>query len=409
MKKIAILTQGAEHPGGVTTLVNGLSEWLIHNSDYQPTVISLAESRSDPSSRSMLSPKSWRIKTLLNKNPDFQGEHWGVNCVDLEPFRYLPNRELTNRLNSFDLIQVVSGSLSLAFSTTRAMPPTVAQAATRISWERESQIRSLPKVERAARRAVLAAVTYQERRAAKHVDLILTMNNKFHEYVRHDLKVSSERAELLPPGIDTDLFVPNLSGSANSGGYLLYLGRLNDRRKGLDRLLEAYKLMRVRMPNVPPLLLAGYGELAQPLQSFILDNNMSKSVRVLSNVPETDLPSLCAGATLFLQASREEGLGLSVLQSMSCGVPVIATSTDGTLETVEHGVTGYLVAQGSVGSVAKEMSDRAIYFLQNDSDEMRANSRSFVEQRFSVQENYLEFKNRYDEIISRHLKNGKRV
>jgi glycosyltransferase involved in cell wall biosynthesis len=307
------------------------------------------------------------------------------------------------------LIQVVSGSLSLAFAASKALPPTVVQAATRISWERESQLSPLPKLERTVRRAVLAAVSYQERKAAKHVDLILAENNKFYEYVRHDLRVSSERAELLPPGIDTERFVPNLNRFANSDDYLLYMGRLNDHRKGLDRLLEAYRLMRAKVSNVPPLVLAGYGELAQPLKSFIVDNNMSKYVRVLSNVPETELPGLFAGATLFLQASLEEGLGLSVLQSMSCGVPVIATSTDGTLETVKHGVTGYLIAQGSVGNVAKEMSDRAIYFLQNDSREMRVNSRDFVLQRFSLQDNYLEFKKRYDEIISRHGRNGKSV
>lgn len=405
MKKIAILTQGAEHPGGVTTIVNGLSEWLTKNSDYEPTIISLAESRSDPSSRRMLSPNSWRTKTLLNSNPNFQGEHWGVNGVEFEPFRYLPNRELTDRLNCFDLIQVVSGSLSLAFAATKASPPTIAQAATCISWERESQIRSLPKIERTARRAILAGISYQERLVANRVDLILTMNKKFHEYVRDDLRVGPERVEFLPPGINTQRFVPTASRFVNLDEYLLFVGRLNDFRKGLDRLLRAYCLMRAGMPNVPPLVLAGYGELAKPLMAFIADNNMQESVHIVSNVPETDLPSLFAGATLFLQASREEGLGLSVLQSMSCGVPVIATSTDGTLETVKHGVTGYLVEQGSVDSVAKEMSDRAISFLLGDSSEMRVHARNFVLKNFSSQDNYLEFKKRYDAIIHRRLKN----
>jgi len=54
------------------------------------------------------------------------------------------------------------------------------------------------------------------------------------------------------------------------------------------------------------------------------------------------LPELLAPARVFLLSSREESFGLSALEAMSCGIPVVATDVGGVAEVVEHGKTGLL-------------------------------------------------------------------
>lgn len=55
------------------------------------------------------------------------------------------------------------------------------------------------------------------------------------------------------------------------------------------------------------------------------------------------LPELLAPANVFLLASSEESFGLSALEAMACGIPVVSTAVGGVAEVVEDGITGHLV------------------------------------------------------------------
>jgi glycosyltransferase involved in cell wall biosynthesis len=79
---------------------------------------------------------------------------------------------------------------------------------------------------------------------------------------------------------------------------------------------------------------------------LIGDLRLADRVDVRSDVADADLVRLYQEASVFLQTSHEEGLGLSVLEAMACGLPVVATDTAGSRETVVDGVTGWRVPQG---------------------------------------------------------------
>jgi glycosyltransferase involved in cell wall biosynthesis len=77
--------------------------------------------------------------------------------------------------------------------------------------------------------------------------------------------------------------------------------------------------------------------------------------------PLDDVQDILAIADVFMMSSEMESFGLSALEAMACGVPVVAYNVGGLGEVVTNGETGYLVRFGSVAALAS----RAMELLQD--------------------------------------------
>ncbi|MFT5290666.1 MAG: N-acetyl-alpha-D-glucosaminyl L-malate synthase BshA [Planctomycetota bacterium] len=92
------------------------------------------------------------------------------------------------------------------------------------------------------------------------------------------------------------------------------------------------------------------------------------------------LPKLLADTDLFLLASTEESFGLSALEAMACGVPVVATNVGGVPEVVTHNETGLLVGpddlEGFAAAIATLAQNRELLAS------MGSTARADVEERF---------------------------
>ncbi|MGH2524625.1 MAG: glycosyltransferase family 4 protein, partial [Anaerolineales bacterium] len=89
----------------------------------------------------------------------------------------------------------------------------------------------------------------------------------------------------------------------------------------------AYFRLRKRMPDAPPLALAGNkGWLFDATASVMRDLGLEQHVRFFENVPVADLPALYNGASVFVLPSHYEGFGFPVLEAMGCGIPCVISN-----------------------------------------------------------------------------------
>jgi glycosyltransferase involved in cell wall biosynthesis len=335
-RRIALVTHGYEVGGGVPAVTRWLRDGLSSTDAFQVDVHDLATSRRDPYSRLLTSPRTWSRASLQARRNCFRS--WGANAAELEFMRYRPRREFTRALRAYDLVQVVAGTPAWAYAVLPATVPVVLQVATLARWERAA----FPgRVVGTWRRAMTLATARLERAALRRVDAVLVENAEMLSAVR---AAGQDQVQLAPPGVDTEIFCPGTDGWQRDGD-LLSVCRLADPRKGIDRTLHAYAaLLRLR-DHAPDLVLAGRGALPDALRDLIGDLGLTSRVRVRENPSAAELIQLYRGASVFVQTSHEEGLGVSVLEAMASGVPVVATSTAGSRETVADGVTGYLLSQ----------------------------------------------------------------
>jgi len=310
--------------------------------------------------------------------------------------RYRPRRELRNALRRYDLIQVVAGIPAWGSAVIGTGVPIVLLVATTVVWERPWQLAEQTGPSRILREIMTLLTARIERQALRKVDMVVVLNSTMLEHVRSTVH---ERVIKAPPGVDTAFFAPAAVGWQR-GGYLLSVCRLNDPRKGLDRLINAYANMLQQDRSIPPLVLAGKGYLPANLLGLLTNLGISSRVSVRSDVDGTQLPELYRGASVFLQSSYEEGLGMSVLEAMACGLPVVSTDSAGARETVVHGLTGWLVPQTHASQVATSIADRVLQVLRSDAGEMGRRARQHCEKTFSSGVALRPFTNVYEGLLA---------
>jgi glycosyltransferase involved in cell wall biosynthesis len=153
-------------------------------------------------------------------------------------------------------------------------------------------------------------------------------------------------------GIDTERFELH----ADPGDYLAYFGRIHP-EKGTAEAIETAAKAGL------PLLIAGIIQDADYFETQIAPHIDDDHVRYLGPVAAEDRSAFLGGARALLHLiSFDEPFGLSVIESMACGTPVVAFNRGSMPELIDDGVTGMLVTDVAGAFVAVEQTatlDRA--------------------------------------------------
>jgi glycosyltransferase involved in cell wall biosynthesis len=145
--------------------------------------------------------------------------------------------------------------------------------------------------------------------------------------------------------------------------------------KGLDVLVEA----AVALPHAQ-FVIAGDGAARSALAAQVSELALDGRVKLLGW--RTDIAALLAAADVFVLPSRNEALGVSALEAMAAGKPVIATAVGGVPEAVCDGETGLIVAPGDSQALAGAIS--ALIADPARRERFGAAGRRRVQERFST-------------------------
>ena len=394
MIRVALVCQGLQTGGGVPAVARWLRDALGSLPDFQVDVHDLAISSRDPASRMLRRPATWRRSSLRQPRDSAGVIHWGANAVELEPMRYMPRAELTRALASYDVVQIVAGGPALAYVANRAGRPVVLQMATFARWEREAILASWSRLARLRGHAITALTGRVEAKAVRSASAVLVENDLVAAAVR---RLGQPRVEKAPPGVDTDRYRPRVEGWARDG-YLLSVARLGEPRKGLDRMILAYDCLVRQRNETPSLVLAGKGRLNDSVSKLIGELNLTSRISVRSDIAPDELPDLYRGASVFVQTSHEEGLGLASIEAMASGLPVVATETAGSREVVIEDVTGWLVPQRPSNDVPVGMASRVFEALDRGV-ELGAAARHRAEEVFSTRATLERYVDTYHRVL----------
>jgi glycosyltransferase involved in cell wall biosynthesis len=192
-------------------------------------------------------------------------------------------------------------------------------------------------------------------------------------------------------GIDLTRFA--YTGSC-PGGPAVLVARLVP-AKDLPTLLQAAALVVRREPAFR-LQVAGDGPCMPEARQTIQDLDLQDHVQLLGEC--RDVPAVLRQASLFVMSSRTEGISLTLLEAMACGLPVVATRVGGNTEVVQDGQTGWLVPAGDVQRLAD-----AVERLWLDVEEGRRfglAGRERVVRHFDIERMVRQYEDLYREVLA---------
>jgi glycosyltransferase involved in cell wall biosynthesis len=147
----------------------------------------------------------------------------------------------------------------------------------------------------------------------------------------------NRRASVLHPPVDTEFFTP---GHDAPGDYFLVVSALVPYKR-VDTAIRAAARLGV------PLKIVGTGPDAEHLQAIA-----GSGVEFLGRVDDETLRQLYRGARALVLPG-EEDFGIAPVEALACGRPVVALGQGGACETVEQGVSGWLVDPAVTGDAAR--------------------------------------------------------
>lgn len=122
-----------------------------------------------------------------------------------------------------------------------------------------------------------------------------------------------------------------------------------------DLLKAAYKILSKR--DDVRFLVVGEGDdvFFEELKKQVREKGLSSKI-IFTGIRD-DIPQLLADIDVFCLPTHKEGLGTAILEAMAIERPVVATRVGGIPDSVEDGVTGYLVEPGDSDNLARKISE----------------------------------------------------
>jgi len=246
-----------------------------------------------------------------------------------------------------------------------------------------------------------------ERWQTFYADAIVSPSYALANHLSLSWVIPRDRFTVLPNPIDTELFCPNDTEEQKSEQEILYVGRLQfnkgsfDLVKSIIPLMEKYPELTIRLIGIdakPPKQYEKLGSMASEVLCSMLPVGYANRMVFSGHIPITEIASFHRRALCTVMPTRGfESFSYTVLETMACGCPVVATHCGGPTEIITDRVDGLLVAPGDI-----EALTGALDSLIADSifrEKLASNARKTVEKRFAIPVLVPKIVNFYEKII----------
>jgi len=186
----------------------------------------------------------------------------------------------------------------------------------------------------------------------RNADAVTTCGPTFAAAVARFAQIDVERIEVVPFGVDLELFRPGEAAvkqcpDSHRVGFFKGFRQVY----GPTVLMRAIPLVLDELPDTR-FDLVGDGPQLTECQTLAEKPGVDSSVQWIARQPHDNIPKLLAQWDLTVIASVHEAFGVAALESSAMGVPVVATDVGGLRDTVCHEETGLLIPAKSVEALA---------------------------------------------------------
>ncbi|MDP2218374.1 MAG: glycosyltransferase family 4 protein [Methanolobus sp.] len=210
-------------------------------------------------------------------------------------------------------------------------------------------------------------ITSIEKKCVESADYIIAVSEFTKKEIVSVYSVNSTKVKTIYNGIDlnkVDVDDDEIKSIKSELGIadkkiLLFVGRINDPRKGLTFLLESFKLVLERQNVV--LLVVGKGDQTD-LKEIVRLMGISQNVIFTGFVDEEALRKYYSVCDIYVCPSKLEGFGLTLLEAMLARKPIVATNVGAIPEIIENTINGIIVESGNTSA----MADAIYMLLQNE-------------------------------------------
>ena len=203
-----------------------------------------------------------------------------------------------------------------------------------------------------------------DKKTSRGVDAFVANSENVRQRIR---KAYGRDAAVIYPSIDTEFFRPSPAPRSGAPYYLIACALVPYKR--VDLAIEACRKLGV------PLKVAGVGTEGARLR----EKAAGGDVEFLGWQSDESLRELYQNCEAFLFPANED-FGMTAVEAMACGKPVIAYKKGGALETVQEGVTGVFFEAQTVSSLADAI--RRSQSIRFDPAALRAHAQTFDDKRF---------------------------
>ena len=173
------------------------------------------------------------------------------------------------------------------------------------------------------------------------------------------LGVPEKKITVINNGVDTNTFKPTIKKGNKKT--ILWVGRYVH-GKGVEILIDGFSIFSKSHPDYR-LLMIGKGPLKGEIEETVSSTCLEEKVEFIESVANEVMSEVYADSEVFILTSYEEGVPRSILEAMSCGIPIVSTSLPQLRDIVKD--SGILVPPGNAVAVSEALCTLA------DDEELR--------------------------------------